>query len=70
MLLAGCAAAPAHPAPHVYRMILPDNSVLVLPEGLTWKDFVCTMDNTFCFGSSNMPELRRQQRGEIIMRRI
>ena len=63
IFLAGCATAPAQPAPHAYQMTLPDNSVLVLPEGFTWRDFVCTMDNTFCFDNNATSEFRRKRYG-------
>jgi hypothetical protein len=69
-ILAGCATAPALPARHAYQMTLPDNSVIVLPDNLTWKDFICTMDNTFCFDDSKTPEFRHQRRGGIYLWRI
>ena len=53
-----------------YRMIMPDNSVLVIPPGVTWRDLMCAVDNTFCFDKKADSQLRRDRRSDIYLWRI
>jgi hypothetical protein len=35
-----------------YQFTFPDNTVMVVPKGLTWKDLQCLKDPVFCFNDN------------------
>jgi len=79
-LLAGCATCKtflfpndADPRPVCqarYHVMMPDNTLVELPEQFSLKEFLCIADNTFCFPNDNTSLFRSQRRGDIELWRI
>jgi len=65
LLLASCAPCKSFTFPNDS-----DDRPVCRQVNSDWRNFCCNHDNTFCFDNNATPQLRYQERGDILMWRI